>query len=205
MTATKLVDLNGSPFYPECGDLFGFSGRNWTSAAISLGTYGLPFWGRSHVAIVGRYGDPTNEKPALYESTTLANIPCLHAGGPVKGVQVHPIESRLDNYKGRIWYYQISKWMDKKRQNELSQFLYDHLGTPYDAIGAIRSGGRAFGLVESWFREEDLHSVFCSELVAAALRIAGMFSNHNASRWNPQKLLKTLVKDGVHFKPRRVR
>ena len=54
-----------------------------------------------------------------------------------------------------------------------------------------RSVRPASGLswIESCFREQDLHLIFCSEWVAAALSDIGIFHTDNASPWNPNRLV----------------
>ena len=47
--------------------------------------------------------------------------------------------------------------------------------TPYDAMGAFRSAGVGLSWIESCFREQDLHMIFCSEWVAAAYADIGIF------------------------------
>ena len=48
-----------NPFIPDeikAGDIIGFSGDSWISTLVNIATYGIPFWGLSHVGIMGRRG-----------------------------------------------------------------------------------------------------------------------------------------------------
>ena len=49
-----------NPFIPDeikAGDIIGFSGDSWISALVNVATYGIPFWGLSHVGILGHADD----------------------------------------------------------------------------------------------------------------------------------------------------
>ena len=51
--------------------------------------------------------------------------------------------------------------------------------------------------IESLFREQDLHAIFCSEWVAAAYAVTGLYPTDNVSRWNPNRLIRCLRWQGV--------
>lgn len=199
--ASEIFDVNGRPIYPEAGDLFGFSGSGWVSKAITLLTYGWPGWGISHVAIVAPY----DGVPSLYESTTLTDLVCKHAKRRLKGVQVHDIKDRIEAYEGRIWYYAAARLVSRFSQVLMEDFLREQLGKEYDAIGALRSGGKLFSFVESLLREEDLSDIYCSELAAAVLRLVRLLSTNNVSKWNPAALLRHQVRTYAAERPRRVK
>ena len=61
-----------------------------------------------------------------------------------------------------------------------------------------------FSWLESCLREQDLHTIFCSEWVAAALSNVGIFQTDDAARWNPNLLCRTLRHKGLVFRPRRL-
>jgi len=147
----------------------------------------------SHVAIVGRLrGDPV-----LFESTTLTDLPDLVTKDPIKGVQCHEIANRVASYNGRIWHYPLTKVLDFTKRRELGRCLWDHHGVAYDVLGALRSGGCLFSWLESLMRVEDLNSIFCSELVAAAYRAVGLLDTDNVSRWSPNRIIRHQIKRGV--------
>ncbi len=181
----------------KIGDVIGFLGRGFVSRFINLGTCGIPNWGVSHVAIVGEWEDI----PILFESTTLNDLPCYITGNFVKGVQAHPIAQRIEKYDGYVWHYPLYRELYHHEATRLRRFLHDSLGTPYDSIGAVRSGGVVTNLFEGLLRAEDLSSVFCSELMASAFGNLGLYSIANASRWNPNKICRRLRKAGVLKRP----
>ncbi|MCA9049467.1 MAG: hypothetical protein KDA89_12110, partial [Planctomycetaceae bacterium] len=68
---------------------------------------------------------------------------------------------------------------------------------PYDLTGAILSGTRLF----QWshlFPAADLHSLFCSELVAAMLMRLSRLNRDNPTRFHPGRLLRELVRTGTY-------
>lgn len=183
------------------GDIIGFSGANWMSAGINLATYGVPFWGLSHVGIVGKY----NDQLVLFESTTLSDLPCLVQEKYVNGVQVHEIDRCVRKYNGRVWHYPLVHSLSPVKRIQLNSFLFDFIGTDYDAIGAFRAGGVIWSWLESKLRWEDLSSIFCSELCAAAHKHVDLFDANSASRWSPNKLVRTERRQGILGKPRRIK
>lgn len=175
------------------GDIIGFSGHDWLSAGINLATYGIPGFSLSHVGIVGEY---QNEK-VLFESTTLSELPCLMQGRVVSGAQVHRIEERLAGYAGRAWHYPLYRTLYTHERRRLNAFLYAHVGTPYDTIGAFRSAGIGYSLIESKLRRADLSSLFCSEWCAAAHATIGLFATGHVSRWNPNRFVRYERRAGI--------
>lgn len=168
------------------GDLIGFSGRGWMSDFINVVTYGIPRWGLSHVGIVGDFAG----RRLLFESTTLDEEPCEIQRRCVQGVQAHEVEGRVDKYAGRVWHYPLYRPLSHEESYDLTAFLMLHMGQPYDELGAIRSGGLGLSFIESLLRPECLHSIFCSELVAAAHREVKVFQTYSVSRWSPNRLVR---------------
>jgi hypothetical protein len=179
------------------GDVIGFLGRGFGSRFINLGTYGIPNWGISHVAVVGDCDDI----PVLFESTTSSEYPCYIKREFVRGVQAHTIGETIESYDGFIWHYPLYRELYNHEKTRLRAYLVGKLGTPYDLIGAVRSGGAGFSWLESRFREEDLSSVFCSEFLASAFAHTGLYSIANASRWNPNKITRQLRRRGILRRP----
>lgn len=196
----KLLTKDGKPLFPETGDLVGFSGANWVSALITLGTYGLPFVGVSHVGVVAPY----EGEHCLFESTTLADMPCMETG-ITKGMKVVDLGERIAKYNGRVYYYKVGRPVYRLQEEAMVEFLRAQLGKGYDPIGAFRSGGKLLALVESLLREEDLSDLFCSEVTAAALREGELLDTDNASGWNPHTLLDHQVKTEMAQQPLRMK
>jgi ASC-1-like (ASCH) protein len=185
----------------KVGDIIAFSGRKFFSDVINIFSYGCPRWSASHVGIIGRY----NGELLLFESTTLSNIPCVIQGNFHKGVQAVRLEDRLAAYEGRAWLYPLYRPLFDAEQDQLNAFLRYYIGTEYDRIGAIRSGGKVFSWFESLLHKENLDSIFCSELLAATHRHIGLIETDNVSRWNPNRLIKFERDLGIINKRRRLR
>jgi len=185
----------------KAGDIIGFSGHSWISAAINIATYGIPFWGISHVGIMANAPDG---RLLIFESTSLdGDIPCEITGKPICGTQAHDLDFILQHYIGKAWHYPLYRPLYPNEDERLTEFLFDTIGVPYDALGAFRSAGVGLSWIESLFREQDLSTIFCSEMVAAAYSTVGLFATDNVSRWNPNKLVRRLRRAEILLKPRR--
>lgn len=168
------------------GDLFGYLGKNIGSQWINIVTYGIPFFGLSHIAILAKY----QGELVLFESTTWNDKPCIIQNKCVKGVQAHHLAERLIQYDGKIWHYPLSRRIREYESQDLTDFLMKQIGKSYDTIGAFRSGGRGFNWIERHLHKESLHTLFCSELCAAAHREINRFETRDASCWNPNSLVR---------------
>jgi len=193
------------------GDVLGFSGCNPTSTAIRVCTCGLICCGGlSHVAIVtwwpGRRRGTFPQRPrVLCESTSQADKPCLIQERPVSGVQIHHIRARILAYPGRVWHYPLSRPLDWEQVQQLYRFCRKHLGAPYDYIGAAEARHTPLARLILKLRREDLDEVFCSEFVAACHRKLGLLATDNASRFSPNRLVRTERRRKILGKPRRLK
>ena len=186
---------------PKAGDIIGFSGDSWLSFGISVATLGIPFWDLSHVGIIGEHeGDLL-----LFESTTLNDSPCVIQEKRVSGVQAHRLDECVKAYRGKAWLYPLFRATYPQESKRLSEFLTKNLGKDYDAIGAVRSGGFVWAWIGSMLRRQDLSSLFCSELCAAAHQHIGILRTDNASRWSPNRLVRTERRRGILLKPWRLK
>lgn len=186
----------------KSGDLIGFSGQSWLSSAINIGTYGIPLFGISHVGIMAHADDG---RLLIFESTSLENLPCEISHENFTGTQAHLLDDILHEYKGRAWHYPLYRSLYQSEDERLTSFLMDTIHVPYDAMGAFRSAGVGLSWFESLFRSQDLQTIFCSEWIAAALSTIGVFPTSNASRWNPNRLVRHLCWNGILCKPRRIK
>ena len=200
----------------KAGDVLGFSGDSWWSAGINIATYGLPWWGLSHVGIVAEaykgcawaYPELHAVKPGtlmVFESTMSCDLDCAFQRRVIRGVQAHKIADRVAEYRGKVWHYPMCRRLRPLESERLTHFLLSHMGTNYDAIGAFRAGGIGFSWLESLFRPEDLTSLFCSEYVRAAQNFLRLTSGNNASRWNPNLLVRRERRDGLLLGPERIK
>lgn len=203
------------PLYrAQCGDIFACWGTDRISRMISLetsslfGPSGLRF-GPSHVAIAANRFNPDSLRQYWYESTTLTQRPCLDAGRPVSGAQVHPIEDRIHDYLqagGTVVVYRLTEIdrMSHDEQMKLVDMLQSFTGGPdhspktYDTVGAICSGTRYVKRFTAW--RNQLDNLFCSELIAAVLQRLCRLCRRNPADYTPARLLRSLVTQGTYRK-----
>lgn len=201
MARRKLSNIVLDTNVMKPGDVIGFSGRSWVSAAINIGTYGIPFWGISHVGIMAKASD---ERLLLFESSE-DDIPCAISGERLVGTQAHVLDDVLKVYRGKVYHYPLYRLLYLNEDARLTRFLMETIHTPYDLMGAFRAAGVGISWIESLFRSQDLSMIFCSEWVASAFSMIGVFPTSNASRWNPNRLIRHLRWNDVLFKPRRLK
>lgn len=195
---SKIVNPNDI----KAGDVIAFSGNAWISALVNIGTYGIPFWSVSHVGIMAHADDG---RLLLFESTSLEGCPCEIYGEDFCGTQAHTLDKILKVYDGKIWHYPLYRPLYENEDKRLTEFLMATLHMPYDAMGAFRSAGVGLSWIESCFREQDLHLIFCSEWDAAALSYTGICPTTDASRWNPNRFCRRLRRREILCKPRRMK
>jgi hypothetical protein len=194
-----------NPFIPDelkAGDIIGFSGDSWISSLVNLATYGIPFWSLSHVGVLGHADDG---RLLLFESTQLDGLPCEITGEVFLGTQAHQLEHVVNVYKGKVWRYPLYRPLYPTEDERLTEFLMGTIHTPYDKLGAIRSAGVGLSWIESLLHPDNLNSIFCSELVAAAYACVGLWATAHVARWNPNRLARWLRAAGVLRKPRRLK
>lgn len=175
---------------------------------INIATYGVPWWGLSHVGIVGEYTFPGTTSPELllFESTeSTSDLPCAITGKPFRGSQAFHIGPRLQEYRGKVWHYPLYRPLYDIERARLNKFLADTLHTPYDEMGAFRSAGIGLSWIESLLRADDLRSIFCSEWCCAAHTYIGLFRTDNVSRWNPNRFVRTERRAHILRKRRRLK
>jgi len=186
----------------KAGDIVGFSGRSWISAAVNVATYGIPLYGLSHVGVLANSPDG---KLRLFESTSLdGDSPCEILGKSVCGTQAHSLDAVLKRYRGKAWLYPLYRSLYPAEDQRLTEFLMGTLGRPYDALGALRSAGIGLSWAESLLHPASLHMIFCSEQVAAAYADIGLHATDNVSRWSPNRLCRHLRRYEILLKPRRI-
>lgn len=172
------------------GDILAYGGRDLVGRIIRFGTCSR----FSHVGMICKT-DFTMSKltPVLFESTSISTLPCIFTGKKVSGVQgKYPVDSIAD-YPGRVyWYRYRGRGIDEHR---LEGFLLSQIGKEYDMGGAICSG---FRLLDR-FTDENLDTLFCSELVAKALEVMGDIDpGAIPGRFNPGELMRYLRLQGTY-------
>jgi hypothetical protein len=185
------------------GGIVGFSTFDLPASIINIGTFGVPGIGIHHVGILSR----DCGKMMLFESTTTERPPCFYTGECIKGVGARSVSDTTEFFKGRntkLWYYGLRSPLYCDEEIRLQMWLRQMIGTPYDMDGAVHAAGFLFNALSSVLRGEDLSSLFCSEMSAAALSYIDRLQIPDASRWNPNKLVRHLVRHGICNPPERI-
>jgi hypothetical protein len=148
----------------ETGDVLLFNGKSTISEAIKLVTPGR----FSHVGMVVNL--PEYDFVCCWESTTLSSLDDLDTGEPTKGVQLVPLSSRLAGYNGEVYVRHLAPSLSADQLMHLWEFRREMRGVPYeqDKLDLLRTLWRPFA------GDEDLTSVFCSELVAETYQRLGL-------------------------------
>ena len=157
----------------KTGDIVLFSGKGGISTGIKWFTNSR--W--SHVGMVLRLIEW--DAILLWESTTLSNIADVESGKERKGVQIVPLSERIKKYDGEISVRMLDQKPTPEMHKELSLLREEVKGRPYEKskielFKAAYDG--PFGR-----NNEDLSSLFCSELVAEAYQRMGLLSEDKAS------------------------
>ena len=146
----------------DTGDIVLFGGKGGISTGIKWFTGSR--W--SHVGMVIRH----DLGVMLWESTTLIakNIPDVMTGTVRKGVQLVSLSDRLRTYSGEVCIRLLNVDRQPSINTALAILREELKGRQYETDKLSMISGR-LGLD----RDEDLSSLFCSELVAEAYQVAG--------------------------------
>lgn len=185
------------------GDILAFHGTDLMSRVIRYWT-ATPFAperlriGPSHVGIIfERHG-----RMLLGESTSLCKTPCEVIGQKIAGVQAHNPEDRIWDYTGQGGWVDVYRLTEIDRlgvddRKRLAELVETFVGLPYDKLGAALSGTRCFQALRL-FPKADLHTLFCSEMVAAVLQRLCRMNRDNPTRFNPARLMRRLIREGTY-------
>lgn len=164
----------------KTGDLLLFSGKGGISAGIKFFT--ISKW--SHVGMVYKFESPLDPKGSIFcwESTTLSNVEDAETGKLTKGVQRVELSERIEKCfsKGyEISVRPLSNPLTDEMLIQLNSFRHMVSGRPYEKniIELLKSAYDGF-LGEN---QEDLSSLFCSELVAEAYQRMGLLKDKPGS------------------------
>jgi len=143
----------------KTGDIVLFSGEGFISNLIKFMTRSP--W--SHVGMVIR--SEVLDMLLLWESTTLSKLKDIHSDTMKQGVQMVGLSARVDSYEGLVGIRSLEGVeMNQSRMRALADFRAEMKDRPYEQnkLELAKSAyDGPFG-----HNEEDLSSVFCSELVA---------------------------------------
>ncbi len=173
----------------KTGDLLAFSGKSRTSRLIRWATRS-PY---SHVALIWRLSGLRffNGVLVVIESTTEAGLPDAVTHELRKGVQIHFLAQRVDAYHGAVWWVPLQRPLHRREEKAMAEWLQQaHCKRiPYDTAQAIGAGLDLFDHL-GLQNEPDYSALFCSELVARALQVAGLLDEAaNPSEMTPQDVV----------------
>lgn len=143
----------------KSGDMVLFSGGGFVSRMIQMFTRS-PY---SHVGLVIK--DDWWDMLLLWESTTLSKIKTVH-GNVRQGVAIRPLSEVVENYDGQVAVRQLTFPLTDAQELTISELRQEFKGREYE-----QNKSELFKSAYDFIggkNEEDLSSLFCSELVAEA-------------------------------------
>ena len=168
----------------KIGYVIAFSGKGRVSRIIKWKTDSEI----SHIGMIYKIDALGIARIQLIESTTLGNLPDIKEGKVRKGVQLQFLSQRLDTYNGEAWVYILKDKIEGEWLVDMLTWLTDvHTKKiDYDTFQAIGAGMDLFDMIPGIEMEPDFSSLFCSELVSKALKIAGIIVDEiNPSEQTP--------------------
>ena len=157
----------------DTGDLLLYSGVGPVSMSIRLVTRSK--W--SHIGVVVRPKD--FDMVCVLQSTTLSKVKDTVSNREIEGVQINLLSDSLDSYKGAVAVRKLNVERTDDMRNTISDFRREVHGRPYEErkMELLKSAYDFFGGAN----EEDLSSLFCSELVAELYQRIGLLDEDKPS------------------------
>ena len=164
----------------KTGDLFGFKGEDFVSRAIRTATG--PF---SHIGMVMRL--PTFDQGIvvlLWESTTLNKAGDWFTTTHRRGVQTLSLTDKCQNYNGTFAVRRLKDRLPQDKEQQLFSLRAD-----WKQDYEVRPSGFLNAVLP--LRSENLKRLFCSELVAQAIRHIGILRPERpADSYTPTDLMR---------------
>jgi len=168
------------------GDLILFNGKS----VVSWGIKRVLLTRFSHVGMVVELKEL--DLMALFESTTLSNVEDAESGEAERGVMITPLSNRIRMFKGKTYYRHLVGDLSELQIARLAEFRDMVRGRPYERSQAELIKSRYDG--PGGKNEEDLSSIFCSELVVAAYRAMGIVEGDTPSNeFTPKNLAHKMI------------
>lgn len=157
----------------DTGDIILCSGTGRISNGIKAGTFSK--W--SHVAVAVYV--PQSDIVLAYQSTTLNKIKDWTDDSLKQGVQINLLSDMVSTYPGEIAVRHLDVHRTPKMLSDLANFRLEMKDRPYEKskLELIKSAYDGPG----GHNEEDLSSMFCSELVAELYQRWGLIDNSLSS------------------------
>lgn len=157
----------------QTGDLVLFSGKGGISTGIKWFTESQ--W--SHLGMVVR--PPDFDVVLMWEASPITDIKDIETGKIHKGVRLVALSERIQSYEGEISIRLLSVERKPEMLKALGKLRWELKKRPFetDVIELLKSAWDGpFGQ-----NEEDLSSLFCSELVAEAYQHMGLLGKRKPS------------------------
>lgn len=124
-----------------------------------------------------------------------------------QGVAISRLRDRIDEYDGDVWWLPLHHNIREQRFDEraFQDFLSEQEGKEYDQLQAAGSAidifdQLPFGIRGPGYNAEDFEQFFCSELVAAGLKAAGMLPQGlNASEATPIDICRWAIYEPDYY------
>ncbi|MAE81440.1 MAG: hypothetical protein CMB80_01800 [Flammeovirgaceae bacterium] len=156
----------------KTGDIVLFSGKGRISNIIKWFTKSP--WSHVGMVIKSKEWDTL----LLWESTTLSKLKDISTGKARQGVQLVPLSERIKTYEGSIGIRKV-KGRGGFNQQGLIELRAEVKGRPYEESKIELLKSAYDGPLGQ--NEEDLSSLFCSELVAEAYQRMGLLTETTPS------------------------
>jgi hypothetical protein len=173
----------------KTGDVIAFSGKAGFSSLIKWAT-NSPY---SHVGMVltAHLGGGFGESVLIIESTTETDLTDVDNRQVIKGVQLHWLSKRIKMYEGEVFWVPLKDPLPPEGSVEMEAWLRKthNQKVPYDSVQVMGAGLDLFERL-GLGNQPDFSKLFCSELVARALQIAGVVDpNLSASEQTPKDVV----------------
>ena len=171
----------------DTGDIVIFGGQYRMSKMIRLVTR----FPASHVASIIR----ENDRISFVEASEGDMYP------EREGVIISQFSNSIPFYKGDIWIARLAADVRKKADIEkMKAFLQEQVGKGYDYHDMPKAGFDFLDRIGITRSEENLSQMFCSELVAAGLKAAGILpADTNVSEVSPADIVKYKIFEPTYY------
>ena len=118
-----------------------------------------------------------------------------------EGVIISQFSNSIPFYKGDIWIARLAADVRKKADIEkMKAFLQEQVGKGYDYHDMPKAGFDFLDRIGITRSEENLSQMFCSELVAAGLKAAGILpADTNVSEVSPADIVKYKIFEPTYY------